>query len=50
MHILPHRFYYCSFCRTYYGGQDANLRLVDLEIIKRLLQGDADAYPPKEDE
>lgn len=36
--ILPNRYYYCEFCRTYYGGRDDNLQLIDKEIINNLVK------------
>jgi len=44
MYISSHRFYYCEFCRSYYGGQDVNLFLVPRDVINALLQGDTNAY------
>jgi len=35
--ILPDRFYFCEFCRVYYGGMDTSLKIVpDPHLAKYL--------------
>jgi hypothetical protein len=36
--ILPDRYYYCEFCKTYYAGNDSSLELVDRELVHKLLK------------
>lgn len=36
--ILPNRYYYCEFCRTWYGGRDDALQLIPKEDIMNLLK------------
>jgi hypothetical protein len=42
--ILPDRYYYCEFCREYYGGMDSNLELVDRDKVLKLLKENQDGH------
>lgn len=39
MWVLPHRYYYCGFCRQYYGGTPKNLEKVESPFKEKLESG-----------
>lgn len=41
--IMPNRYYYCDFCRVYYGGRDGELYIVPTETIHKMIKDNQDA-------
>lgn len=37
--FMPNRYYYCGFCRTYYGGRKGELVLVEAPYNKEVEEG-----------
>lgn len=40
--ILPDRYYFCGFCRVYYGGMDTHLEIVPNPHLEKYLKEKAD--------
>lgn len=36
--VLPNRYYYCEFCRTYYAGKDKDLHQVPNPQLEAFLE------------